>query len=735
MSNASDRLVIDHNHAIAHLTALGYQPGDRIYLRKFPPQGVQGSSKMMECTFDALPKFQAPDGGLYFCVNSGGQLDKEIDLFRAIFFEFDDRPVDEQLDIWKEKGLPEPTLQVKTRKSIHTYYSFSDSEGVTAEGWKDLQEDLLELVDGDRTLKNASRVMRLSGAWHIKKDEPPVKCEIVANSGKFYKFAELRNAIKPRYKHSTPEWNGHTLSDFLQQDVLPRLSHGQQFNWSGHNWQGDRTGKKIRGSCPWHESQSGTAFYTDLKSGVWLWRCPSCEMGGTVVEYRHLLKGGRGVPKGKDFVEIVKELASDAGLNLPEFQRSQEQTAKSKSDFDNHVPLSYNEALDQVELLEQAITDDGELHWATQHFAVENGLHSKGFSGYKLLQFARARKDGRQAVEVIDAHDIMDEYQKPDFLISGNLLKGVAVAIAAAGGSGKTSLCYDWAKNIALGTPWSGYKTQQGRSLIVQTDEPKANIAQKLRIAKFRQVPRGMVEFITKWRFSQFRQLERMIREGGFSFCVIDSWTAAHAGLGIDLTKSNAGDNAYLLRDLAEDTGCVIVVIHHLNKTGDFRDSSTLKDNVSEAWRMYEGKREDGILPHHRILHIEKSRADLKGHYLLEQNAIDYSWKHLGPLEAPDNFDDLPLIARIQEYMQSSQGDRVSPAQIAREFDCEYSKAEMELQRLFRHGVLDCEHVVRRDGERSSSYFEYFYAGDGTQPPLMVPQIAMANNGLIEEDF
>jgi len=106
------------------------------------------------------------------------------------------------------------------------------------------------------------------------------------------------------------------LTELLEREIYPRLNSDRVFTWHGHNFQEDRSGK-LRGSCPWHESKSGTAFYAEQVEGQWVWRCPACELGGNVITYRHLLAGGIGQPRGKEFVELVKGLADEVGVSMP----------------------------------------------------------------------------------------------------------------------------------------------------------------------------------------------------------------------------------------------------------------------------------------------------------------------------------------------------------------------------------------------------------------------------------
>ena len=72
-----------------------------------------------------LERFNQEGRSVHSVVNDGGNSDSEITDCRAIFCEWDDKPIDWQITAWKELGLPEPTFQVLTGgKSVHGYWVF-----------------------------------------------------------------------------------------------------------------------------------------------------------------------------------------------------------------------------------------------------------------------------------------------------------------------------------------------------------------------------------------------------------------------------------------------------------------------------------------------------------------------------------------------------------------------------------------------------------------------------------
>ncbi len=198
---------IDATQIQAFLTALGYQDGDTLYFRAINHQDASNSV----CTFPVddralltLRNYQVSGYGVYLVINGGGQRDADVEAGRAVWFEHDDMPVEEQLTLWQRFRLPEPTIQVNTGgKSIHNYWVF-DKPMPVAE-WRVLQADLLEWVNADRTIKNPSRVMRLPGTIHQKTGKP---CQIATNSGQRYSFTEIR-AIVPEQVQPEPLTQTH----------------------------------------------------------------------------------------------------------------------------------------------------------------------------------------------------------------------------------------------------------------------------------------------------------------------------------------------------------------------------------------------------------------------------------------------------------------------------------------------------------------------------------------------
>ncbi|MEM8778987.1 MAG: PriCT-2 domain-containing protein, partial [Cyanobacteria bacterium P01_G01_bin.49] len=211
-----------------HLATLGYHLGDTVYIRAFYPsddprknedKGRKTQTKNLNQLIGITNQYQAEGRGVYIVVNGGGHSDKNVSNCRAIFYEHDNLDKEIQEKLWETLGLPEPTFQVDTGgKSIHSYWVFDKLINVL--DWKELQADLLEFSDADRTIKNPSRVMRLAGANHIS-SSGVFPTQLINVTETKYSYSSLREVIPkkkdesppcPKPKTYNPKYNDNTWS-------------------------------------------------------------------------------------------------------------------------------------------------------------------------------------------------------------------------------------------------------------------------------------------------------------------------------------------------------------------------------------------------------------------------------------------------------------------------------------------------------------------------------------------
>ncbi|HEY9872142.1 MAG TPA: hypothetical protein V6D12_01835, partial [Candidatus Obscuribacterales bacterium] len=194
--------------AEAHLAALGYVKGkDKIFLRFIDPAKkrlpIKGKGEL-NLNAKQIEQYQSQGYDVYFVANGQANADEGVQVGRAIFFEHDDLDKSLQRDLWQSLRLPEPTIQIDTGgKSIHSYWVFD--QPINIDDWCKIQSDLLEYSDGDRTIRNPSRILRLAGAAYMKSAKPgTTRATIISNSGLRYSYNELREVIPVAASATTP---------------------------------------------------------------------------------------------------------------------------------------------------------------------------------------------------------------------------------------------------------------------------------------------------------------------------------------------------------------------------------------------------------------------------------------------------------------------------------------------------------------------------------------------------
>ncbi len=186
---------------IKQLNLLGYKDNEAIYLRAIKDsvaRKIKASNKN-QIPWKELEKLQQQNFNLYLVINGIGDTDKDIKFGKAIFYEHDNLEKNIQIKLWQKLNLPEPTFQIDTGgKSIHSYWVFE--RPIDIEQWKNLQADLLEFANADRSIKNPSRVMRLAGSIHQTTKQT---AQIISNTGKRYSYEELKTIISPEKINDT----------------------------------------------------------------------------------------------------------------------------------------------------------------------------------------------------------------------------------------------------------------------------------------------------------------------------------------------------------------------------------------------------------------------------------------------------------------------------------------------------------------------------------------------------
>jgi hypothetical protein len=268
-----------------------------------------------------------------------------------------------------------------------------------------------------------------------------------------------------------------------------------------------------------------------------------------------------------------------------------------------------------------------------------------------------------------------------------------------------TTLMYNWALNVALGTQWSGRRCMKGKSLLISADEPVIDTAEKLSIIGYQGagIKPGDVSVWETWRFAHMRQLEDFIRKERPVFVVIDSLTACLAGMDVDLVKSNAGDALYGLRDIANQYKCSIIILHHLNKSGGLRDSTSFVDNVSEVVKLT--RAENNGDPNQFVLEWLKSRSGLTGKHNLQRDTLSYGWRYAGPQGG--SLEELDQVVNTVNMRKTERLTKQQVAAMSGTWDNSSTGKMLEVAR--RQGLITSSFELGPNGERKRLYHSWDY--------------------------
>jgi putative DNA primase/helicase len=164
---------------------------------------------------DELRNHNERGRGVFFVINHGGHEDAQITRINAQFAEMDDISLEEQLKKIQQFPL-EPSMIVKTRKSLHCYWLIKNAN---VGKFRHIQKRLIAQFGADAACINESRVFRLPGFMHCK--EEPLLVECVKFNPELRYTQEQLEAVLPEIPDE-PAPTGFTQTN------KPKLEHGTQ---------------------------------------------------------------------------------------------------------------------------------------------------------------------------------------------------------------------------------------------------------------------------------------------------------------------------------------------------------------------------------------------------------------------------------------------------------------------------------------------------------------------------
>lgn len=244
--------------------------------------------------------------------------------------------LDKYVELNPEKKLPPTTKRWTSGKKGHHQILLS----VPPDKWEGLTHKMIELEDGQKLELRWNQCSTLPPSIHPDTGKP----YIWKNEGEIAECPDFILQLMtqtPPVALSQPEKARNTqyidseqsLVDLLENTILRRLDAEEFYgNWVALKKSGD----SLKGLCPFHQEKTGSFTVSPTEK---LFKCFGCGAGGGPVQFLHQIKGGTGSPTGKEFYEVVMELAGKVGVQIPDNrQQRQSQNPKSNTHKTNNQP-------------------------------------------------------------------------------------------------------------------------------------------------------------------------------------------------------------------------------------------------------------------------------------------------------------------------------------------------------------------------------------------------------------
>ncbi len=352
-----------------------------------------------------------------------------------------------------------------------------------------------------------------------------------------------------------------------------------------------------------------------------------------------------------------------------------------------------------------AIPCPGERKWMLYKLAREHKV-----SVAQIMDAYEAALTNQPTFDGVGVKDLLTKTpERFDWLVAALMPMATTALLYAEAGTGKTLLVNSIIKAVAGGQDWNGYPTKHGKVLYIQTDEPEVNTAHNLKEAGFESIPNENLTIYFKWQFSQMAKLKETIEQEQPKLVVIDSLTSCNRNTAVEEKNVEYARTLYELRDIAMETGCAIIVLHHENKNGQVRGTTAIKANVSEVWHL---KSCDKLSSTHRLLEIEKSRAGCNGKRQLQLDPYDLSWQDQGeyePNSKEGHTSSLSTGAKLLGFLKERPGVIFEPTELVHEFGKSRDAIRKALARLHKSGLLECESKVKPIEKGNAVRYKVYY--------------------------
>ena len=375
-----------------------------------------------------------------------------------------------------------------------------------------------------------------------------------------------------------------------------------------------------------------------------------------------------------------------------------------------------NAVLDHADVVKQAkeilsLDNPSEINHRMNGLAVAAGYRDRSAIEQLLLsQLEFERKSAMSSWK-----DMANQDFKKDFLIPDILPSPSVVLLYGAGGDGKSMTAWTMAKHVAMGLPFMVrgqlVPVEQGPVLILNGDQSEVLLQEQLNEVE---MPEDAPVFIQQgFQLKEYNQFCKYMDDIKPALVIIDSLIGTSSGDSFDENKSSFASPLYWL---SKNNGnmfpaTTILIIHHANKTGGFRGTSSIRDAVDETWALKKPEKDSEMPASSRLITIEKSRSGRSGTSLIMNMEADLSFSVADFTPEVDEAKTTPdgIVDRVLMRVRTSYPRTVTREELNSDplVGGRVAGIRKSLQRLVKKGLIEVAEETKKAGKAGKPTHHY----------------------------
>ena len=375
------------------------------------------------------------------------------------------------------------------------------------------------------------------------------------------------------------------------------------------------------------------------------------------------------------------------------------------------VKMSFQDVKKEYMRICEEVADPGEQDFLMHQLAVDNEFKDlERLESCLMSSEAFDLGSEEMTASQLDAEDLSRSYVIPEILPTPAVF-----LLYGAGGDGKSMAAWALAKHISLGIPFEVQNNivpiKKGKVLILNADQPKVQLREQLREQDYKMDNNTVV--INGFQIKREYYFAQLIKKHKPTLVVIDSLIGSSAGRAFDENKSSFASPLYRLTNNNGHSfpATTILVIHHANKQGGFRGTSSIRDAVDETWKLSKPDKElaEQLGTNTRIIRVEKSRFSRMGSCLLLKQLSDLSFELKDYKPKVENSSPASIIDRILEKLRTVYPETRSRIDLNADplIGGNVTAIRKSLERLVDRGLIQIwEQKPSVNGGRPTNYYK-----------------------------